>query len=142
VTPKPERESLGGKAIRYWEYFLPEGWRALAGRTDGDNDRLTFKLARPDDWWFHVRGMPGSHVVLTREEGGEPGRDIVRAAASIAAWHSKARNGGVVPVVATLARNLRKPRGARAGTVEVRQEKVLKVRPGLPDAEIKGLDIG
>ena len=114
-----------------WEYRLPGGWTVLAGRTDADNDRLSLKVARPNDWWFHVRGMPGSHVIL-RVESGEPDKATLEAAAAVAAWHSKARQGGIVAVSATLARNVSKPRGAKPGTVTIKKETVLKVRPGLP----------
>lgn len=117
---------------RVIRYALPEGWTVLAGRSDADNDRLSTKVARPGDWWFHVRGMPGSHVVLQGPEGGEPGRATLRAAAAIAAWHSKAREGGVVAVSCTEARHVRKPRGAKSGTVEIRHETILRVRPALP----------
>lgn len=110
----------------------------LAGRTDADNDRLSTRLARPGDLWFHVRGMPGSHVVLQGREGAEPDRETVRAAAAIAAWHSKAREGGVVSVSCTEARFVRKPRGAKPGTVEIRQETALKVRPALPTRAPEG----
>lgn len=117
------------------EYTLPGGWRVLVGKTDADNDRLSLKLARPDDWWFHVRGLPGSHVLLQSQEGREPDREALKAAAAVAAYHSKAREGGVVPVSATLARYVTKPRGAKPGTVEIRKEIVLKVRPALPEPE-------
>ena len=113
-------------------YDLPDGWVVLAGRTDDDNERLSLKLACPDDWWFHVRGMPGSHVVLRVEEGREPDRETLKLAAAIAAHHSKAREGGMVAVSCTRARYVTKPRGAKPGTVEIRKESVLKVRPGLP----------
>lgn len=115
-------------------YELPGGWVVLVGKTDADNDRLSLKIARPHDWWFHVRGMPGSHVVLQVLEGEAPGADALKAAAAIAAWHSKAREGGVVAVSCTQARYVTKPRGAKPGTVEIRRETVLKVRPGLPAA--------
>jgi predicted ribosome quality control (RQC) complex YloA/Tae2 family protein len=105
----------------------------LAGRTDADNDRLSIKLARPYDWWFHVRGMAGSHVLLRVPEGAEPDRDTLKRAAAVAAWYSKARGGGLTPVSATLAKNVSKPRGAKPGTVTIRREIVLKVHPALPD---------
>jgi predicted ribosome quality control (RQC) complex YloA/Tae2 family protein len=89
-------------------------------------------VARPGDWWFHVRGLPGSHVVLQGPEGEDPDRATREMAAAIAAWHSKARAGGVVPVSCTRARYVAKPRGAPPGTVQIRKETVLKVRPGLP----------
>jgi predicted ribosome quality control (RQC) complex YloA/Tae2 family protein len=116
-------------------YLVSGRWTVLAGRTDADNDSLSLRVAGPNDWWFHVKGMPGSHVVLRcGPEGEEPDRDAIKTAAAIAAWHSKAREGGVVPVTCTRARFVSKPRGARPGTVQVRKETVLRVRPGLgPD---------
>jgi predicted ribosome quality control (RQC) complex YloA/Tae2 family protein len=109
----------------------------LAGRTDADNERLSLKIARADDWWFHVRGMPGSHVVLRAREGEEPDRATLERAAAIAAWHSKGRTGGRVPVSCTRARFVSKPRGAPQGTVSIRKETVFQVRPrpGEPAAD-------
>jgi predicted ribosome quality control (RQC) complex YloA/Tae2 family protein len=116
-----------------WEYKLPGGWVVLAGKTDLDNDLLSLKLAKPDDWWFHVRGMPGSHVLLRAKTGEEPSRETFELAASIAAYHSKGRTGGVTAVSCTLARYVTKPKGTKPGTVEIRKEKVFKVHPGLPE---------
>ena len=122
------RESPRAKDVL--EYTLPGGWQVLAGRTDAANDYLSLKLARPDDLWFHVRGMPGSHVVLrVPSSGPEPDREALETAAAIAAYHSKARGGGVVAVSCTEARQVSKPAGAKPGTVEIRKERVLKVRP-------------
>jgi len=111
------------------EYRLPGDWKVLAGRTDAANDYLSLKLARPNDLWFHVRGLPGSHVVLRVAEGATPGRGVQELVAGIAAYHSKAREAGTVAVSCTEARHVSKPRGAKAGTVTIRKEKVLKVRP-------------
>jgi len=116
-----------------WEYTLPGGWTVLAGRTDADNDRLSLKEARPNDWWFHVRGLPGSHVILRVPPKAEADKATLEAAAAVAAYHSKARSGGITAVSYTQARNVTKPRGAKPGTVVVRKEGVLKVRPALPE---------
>ncbi|MFT4569783.1 MAG: putative ribosome quality control (RQC) complex YloA/Tae2 family protein [Hyphomicrobiaceae bacterium] len=133
MPASPRHESVRSTAdLRV--YTLPGGWEILAGRTDADNDRLSLKIARPNDWWFHVRGMPGSHVVLRGDGSSEPDRATLEAAAAVAVWHSKARGAGVTPVSCTQARNVTKPRGAKPGTVEIKREKVLKVRPGLPVA--------
>jgi predicted ribosome quality control (RQC) complex YloA/Tae2 family protein len=105
----------------------------LVGLSDADNDRLSLKVASQDDWWFHVRGLPGSHVILRAVEGVEPDRATLERVAAIAAYHSKARDGGVVPVSCTRARYVTKPRGAKAGTVQIRKETVLKVRPVRPE---------
>ncbi len=101
----------------------------FAGRTDADNDYLSLRFARPRDWWFHVRGMPGSHVILQARPDAEPDRATLKRAAAIAAYHSKARAAGVVAVSCTRAANVSKPRGAKTGTVQICEEIVLKVRP-------------
>ena len=118
--------------LRCFQYEIPPGWVVLAGRTDADNDRLSLREAGPNDWWFHVRGQPGSHVILRVPSGQDPDRAVLKSAAAIAAYHSKARRGGVVPVSATRARYVSKPRGAKPGTVNIRKEIVFKVRPALP----------
>ncbi len=116
-----------------FEYRLPGEWTVLAGRTDDDNDYLSLKLAKANDWWFHVRGMPGSHVLLRSQAGREPDRETLARAAAIAAYHSKAHGGGTVAVSCTRAKNVGKPRGARPGTVSIKRETTIKVKPALPD---------
>ena len=111
------------------EYELPGGWRVFAGKTDAANDYVSTKLVRQNDRWFHVRGMPGGHVILRVSDDRSPDRLTLERAAAIAAFHSKARGGGIVPVSMTDGRNVSKPRGAKPGTVEIRRETVLKVRP-------------
>jgi predicted ribosome quality control (RQC) complex YloA/Tae2 family protein len=133
----PTRDSMLDKTTRegdprVYRYELPGGWIVLAGRTDSDNDRLSLEVAGPRDWWFHVRGMPGSHVILRAKPDEEPGRDLLKQAAAVAAYHSKARSGGVVAVSFTLARFVTKPGRTKPGTVQIRKERVLKVRPALP----------
>lgn len=123
-------------SFRFLEYRLPGDWEVLVGRTDADNDYLSLMLARPNDWWFHVRGMPGSHVILQSRPSEEPDRQTLKRAAAIAAYHSKARQAGSVAVSCTRARYVTKPRGAPAGSVQIRKETVLKVRPELGDAVI------
>lgn len=111
------------------EYHLPGGWQVLAGRTDAANDYLSLKLAHPNDLWFHIRGMSGSHVVLRVPKDRKPDRATQECAAAIAAFHSKARKAGTVAVSCTQARHVSKPRGAKPGTVTIRKETVMKIRP-------------
>jgi predicted ribosome quality control (RQC) complex YloA/Tae2 family protein len=118
---------------KVYEYELPGGWKVLAGKTDEDNDLLSLKVASPGDWWFHVRSMAGSHVLLREKPDEEPDNETLKRAAAIAAFHSKARGGGVVSVSYTRAQYVTKPRGAKPGTVSIRKEKLLKVRPGIPE---------
>lgn len=117
-----------------WKYDLPGGYEVLAGKTDADNDLLSLRLAAPSDLWFHVRGLPGSHVILRHADGDKPDSATIRQTAAIAAWHSKARNAGTVPVCYTEAKHVGKPRGAKPGSVSIKREKIVKVRPALPDA--------
>lgn len=118
-----------------WRYELADDWVALAGKTDADNDRLSLKTARANDLWFHVHGQPGSHVILQGPESQEPTPDVIQQAAAIAAWHSKARNAGTVPVSCTQAKYVTKPRGAKPGTVTIKREKKIKTVPGLPNSK-------
>ncbi len=121
---KPFREP------KTWRYELENGWITLAGKTDEDNDLLSLHFSRPNDTWFHVKGLPGSHVILQGD--GSPDNSTLKIAASIAAWHSKARDAGMVAVQYTKAVNVSKPRGAKAGAVLIKKEKTIKVRPALP----------
>jgi predicted ribosome quality control (RQC) complex YloA/Tae2 family protein len=122
-----------GRRPRFYKYLLPGDWVVLAGRTDEDNDYLSVVAADPRDWWFHVRGLPGSHVILRAKPGQEPDRKALRGAAAIAAFHSKAKGGGTVAVSATRARYVGKHPGSKPGTVQIRKESVLMVKPALPE---------
>ncbi|MDF7799645.1 NFACT RNA binding domain-containing protein [Pontiellaceae bacterium B1224] len=118
----------------FWKYDLPGGFEALAGKTDADNDLLSLKFAKANDLWFHVHSLPGSHVILRHPDGDRPDNALIRQTAAIAAWHSKARNAGNVPVNYTEAKHVGKPRGAKPGSVTIKREKTIKVRPAIPDA--------
>ena len=129
--PSQDKDKINSKPDAF-EYELDDGYKVLAGKTDVENDFLSIKFAAPNDYWFHVRGMPGSHVILRVGDGDEPSKDIIKQAAAVAAYHSKARSGGVVPVSFTRAKYVTKPRGDKPGTVHIRKEIVLKVRPAVP----------
>src|SRR5713101_6128092 len=78
--PSSPHEARG----RVMTYTLAEGWQVFVGRTDADNDYLSFRVARPEDWWLHVRGMSGSHVILQGPPGADPDRQTLIRAAAIA----------------------------------------------------------
>lgn len=113
-------------------YRLDENTVVIAGKTARDNDFISLKVAAQTDWWFHVKGMPGSHVLLRINTGESPSKNKLEIAASIAAYHSKGRNGGTVAVSMCLAKNVSKPKGAKNGLVQITKEKVIKVKPMLP----------
>ena len=113
-------------------YQLSDEFVVIAGKTAKDNDFISFKVAGPEDYWFHSHGVPGSHVLLRSLNGKEPDKKTLEIAASIALWHSKAKNAGIAPVSMTQAKYVTKPRGVPTGTVNITKDKILKVRPGLP----------
>jgi predicted ribosome quality control (RQC) complex YloA/Tae2 family protein len=119
-------------AGRFWAYELPGGWQVLAGRTEADNDLLSTHLAQPNDWWFHARDLPGSHVLLRARDDAEPDKEVLKLAAAIAAHHSKGRAGGLMAVSVVRGRDVKKPRGAKPGLVQIRNETSLRVRPTVP----------
>ncbi len=104
----------------------PDGMTILIGRTARDNDILSLELSAPGDFWFHVAGEPGSHVVVRNPHGLDRlPRDTKRLAAALAAGHSKARSGGRVAVHMARCRDLSKRRGLEPGEVILaRYEKV------------------
>ncbi len=114
-------------------FVVTGNWRVLVGQNDLKNDLLTFKFAKGDDWWFHARGVPGSHVVLKRDgRRDNPSDRAIESAASIAAYFSKAKTSGLVPVVYTKKKFVRKPKGAKSGQVIIEREEVVIVPPKEP----------
>ncbi|HEY5348108.1 MAG TPA: NFACT RNA binding domain-containing protein, partial [Candidatus Lustribacter sp.] len=95
----------------------PSGARIFVGRSPRENVELTFRIARPDDLWFHARGIPGSHVVLQPPPGGEPDAADLDCAADFAALHSRARNAPRVDIDYTERKYVRKQREAAPGMV-------------------------
>lgn len=114
--------------------FTVDGdFEVWVGKSGTSNDLLTLRYSKPGDFWFHVRGGSGSHVILKVDSGkGEPGKSAREQAASIAAFYSKMKNARLVPVAMTQKRYVRKPKGSPPGSVVIEREKVIFVVPGLP----------
>ncbi len=136
LLPKGSKRSTDKHAAApslFRVFRVAGGFEVWAGKSSENNDLLTTKHARPNDWWFHARGSSGSHVILRVGTGkGTPGRQALEEAAAIAAYYSKMKHARNVPVVMTLRKYVRKPKGAPPGTVVVEREKLLFVQPGLP----------
>ncbi len=106
------------KAPSIQRYETSEGYTVYCGRNNLANDHLTTKLADRNDWWFHVKNQPGSHVVLCCKDGEEePTETAFTEAAMIAAYNSKAADGVMVPVDYLKVRQVKKPAGAKPGFV-------------------------
>jgi predicted ribosome quality control (RQC) complex YloA/Tae2 family protein len=107
-----------------------EGFEILVGKGDAENDRLTFEIAAPRDWWLHVVGYSGSHVVVRNPDDlAELPRPVLQRAAELAAWHSKARAAGKVEVHVCRVADVSKPRGFESGKVQIRRWTSLRVYP-------------
>ncbi len=101
-------------------FVSPDGMVVLVGRTAADNDTLSLRLAAPRDFWLHVAGTPGSHVVVRNPENLERlPRDTARFAAALAARHSRSREGGSVAIHLARCLDVSKPRGLEPGRVQV-----------------------
>ncbi len=92
------------------------GFRVLCGKNNLQNEYITHKLAGKNDYWFHVKNLPGSHTVMLCE-GEEPSVTDFTEAAEIAAFYSKGADGQNVEVDYTLVRNVKKPAGSKPGFV-------------------------
>ncbi len=98
------------------EFRTSGGYKVLCGKNNSQNDHLTFKMACKGDLWFHVKGCPGSHVVLFCD-GAEPDAKDFTEAAQIAAVYSRAGEGQKVAVDYTRIKNIKKPPASKPGYV-------------------------
>lgn len=105
-----------------------DGYTVLVGKNNKQNDYLTTKLANDNDYWFHAKDIPGSHVIL-RNNGDTPKFDTLTKCASLAAYYSKAKFSSNVPVDYTLVKYVKKPNSAVPGYVIYTNQKTLYVQP-------------
>ena len=109
-----------------------EGFEILVGKGDVENDELTFGMADPRDWWLHVAGHSGSHVIVRNPDGLDAlPRPVLQRAAELAAWHSKGRGAGKLEVHVCRVADVRKPRAFEPGKVQLRRWTSLRVFPRL-----------
>jgi predicted ribosome quality control (RQC) complex YloA/Tae2 family protein len=108
-----------------------EGFEVLVGRSDSENDFLTFEVAEPHDLWLHVGGgVSGSHVIVRNPERlAELPRAVVTGAATLAARYSKARNAKKVEVHVCRVADVSKARGMPPGMVLLARWQRVRVSP-------------
>ena len=116
---------------RPMEFCTSGGYKLLVGRNNIQNDRLTFKTAEKHDLWFHVKDIPGSHVIMITE-GDEPSERDYTEAAETAAYFSQA-TGDLVAVDYTAVKNVKKPQGAKPGFVIYKTNYTAFVKPKKPE---------
>lgn len=104
------------------------GRTVLVGRNNRQNDYVTFKAAVRRDTWFHIRQIPGSHVVLKEAPYPPPAQDCEEAA-FLAAYFSKGRESGAVDIDYTEVRHVRRRPGGQPGAVFYENYETITVNP-------------
>jgi len=118
-----KKESRSQTACRTYSI---SGYTVRVGKNAQQNDEL-LRGARPNDLWLHARDVPGSHVVISRHGQEDIANEVITEAAQLAARHSKSRHEKHVAVSVAQVKHVRKPKGAPAGLVILRQEDTLVV---------------
>jgi predicted ribosome quality control (RQC) complex YloA/Tae2 family protein len=127
---KPDKDDI---KIKFKHYLLEGKYHLYVGKDSQNNDLLTTKFAKQNDYWFHARGVSGSHAVLRVDNTKEAvPKNILKAAASIAAFHSKAKTSGLAPVSYTFKKYVIKKKGMEPGKVALLKEETLLVHPEIP----------
>ncbi len=99
-----------------YHYQSSDGYDIYVGKNNVQNDELTFKLGEGNDWWFHAKQMPGSHVLAKTKDGEMPDKTFEEAAA-LAAYYSRGRDSEKVEVDYIQKKHIKKPGGSKPGFV-------------------------
>jgi NFACT N-terminal and middle domains/NFACT protein RNA binding domain len=139
LTDLPEEEAARpsgeGHSAGPRRYLTSRGLMLLVGRGARENHELTFKVARPDDFWLHARDVPGAHVIL-RDPERRASPDDLREAAEVAAFFSAARESLQVDVHATRRKHVQ-PAGGGPGRVRVSHSETERVAPRDPEGRLR-----
>lgn len=100
-----------------FHYISSDGFHMYVGKNNFQNDELTFKFATGNDWWFHAKQMPGSHVIVKTENAEELPDRTFEEAARLAAYYSKGRGQEKVEIDYIQKKHVKKPNGAKPGFV-------------------------
>ncbi|HEY4433088.1 MAG TPA: NFACT RNA binding domain-containing protein, partial [Candidatus Cybelea sp.] len=125
----PGRRAARKRKRQVLELRTATGSRIAIGRSPSENAELTFRVARPNDLWFHAKGVPGAHVILSRDDRTSVPEQDLETAASLAAFYSKAKEANAAPVDYTLRKHVRKQRAAPPGLVWYTNAKTIVAHP-------------
>lgn len=129
-----KRKSTGGKKVkvtsRPYHYISSDGYDIYVGKNNFQNDELSFKFASGNDWWFHAKGQPGSHVIVKSKNDELPDRTFEEAG-KLAAYYSRGRQAPKVEIDYTQKKNLRKPTGGKPGFVVYYTNYSLLIEPDI-----------
>ena len=110
------------------EFHSEDGLKIYVGRNSKQNEKLTFKIAKKDDIWFHVKDLPGTHTILVTKNN-NPSEQSIVCTAKLCALHSKARNSSNVAVDYTEVKNVKRIPGGKPGMVNYVNYKTIYVTP-------------
>ena len=116
------------KSDPYFRYITSNGYEILVGKNNTANEKLTLSVAAGKDLWFHVKGAPGSHVIL-RTENTVPDDNSMTEACEIAAYHSSLSKGQLIAIDYTEVRRVKKIPGGKTGMVTYTEQKTAYVTP-------------
>lgn len=111
-------------------YISSDGFDIYVGKNNFQNDELTFKFATGNDWWFHAKGMPGSHVIVKSNNEELPDR-VFEEAGMLAGYYSKGREDEKVEIDYLQKKNVKKPNGAAPGFVVYYTNYSLTIHPDI-----------
>ena len=113
-----------------FHYRSSDGYDIYVGKNNYQNDELTFKFATGNDWWFHAKGMPGSHVIVKSNNEELPDR-VFEEAGMLAGYYSKGREDEKVEIDYLQKKNVKKPNGAAPGFVVYYTNYSLTIHPDI-----------
>lgn len=102
---------------RPFHYISSDGFHMYVGKNNYQNDDLTFRFATGNDWWFHAKKIPGSHVVVKLGNAAELPDRTFEEAARLAAYYSRGRDQEKVEIDYVQKKHVKKPGGAKPGFV-------------------------
>ncbi|MCA9522136.1 MAG: NFACT family protein [Myxococcales bacterium] len=125
---KAEVAGGSGESLPYRAFVSSDGFPIWVGKGAKQNHLLSFRLARGSDWWFHVAGTAGAHVIVRCAKGVELPQETLLDAATLAVFYSRGRDVGSVDVQYCRVSELRRPRNAAPGLVYVTRPRGLCLR--------------
>lgn len=117
-----------------FHYLSSDGFHMYVGKNNFQNDELTFQFATGGDWWFHAKGMPGSHVIV-KTEGKELPDSTFEEAGKLAGFYSKGRDNEKVEIDYLQRKNVKKPNGSAPGFVVYYTNYSLTIHPDISGIE-------
>ena len=114
-------------------FLSSDGFHMYVGKNNYQNDELTFKFANGGDWWFHAKQMPGSHVIVRKEQAETLPDATFEEAGRLAAYYSKGRQAPKVEIDYVQRKELKKPPKAKPGFVIYHTNYSMMCRPDISD---------